>query len=186
MAITWNWNEKCGEATFSENIDGKEKTFTTDLYVGNCFLIMLHEFKEDGKDKYALDCFFVDEEHMRRCLEKDNIFDRWYGKLIKISINKAKCRNYKKIVALLAEYMDDIQIEVYKDGEYTWKEYKAPDPVISDMRMREIAEKAVSALHENGGDWKMELEDADLDLTPEEMDYFGIEIYDEDDEEDWS
>lgn len=62
-------------------------------------------------------------------------------------------------------------------------EFYAPNKhKISDIRMREIAEKAVWGLHENGGDWEEELENAGLDLSPEEMDYFGID-YEEDDYE---
>lgn len=177
MAVEWKWNEKCGTATFRRE-DGY--TYDTNLYIGNCFLIMINEWKEDGKDKYALSSFFVDADHMERCLKND-IFSG-YDKLTAITINKAKCRNYKKIVALLAEYMDDIDISIYKDGEYTWREYKEPEPTIPDIRMREIAEKAVWGLHVNGGDWEEELADADLDLTPEEMDYFGI-YYEEDNDE---
>ena len=84
MAITWEWKEKCGTATFKRDDD----TYNVDLYVGNCFLIMIREFVEDGVDKYTLSSFFVDEEHMKRCLE-DGIFTKW-EKLTAIRINKAK------------------------------------------------------------------------------------------------
>jgi len=174
MAIEWEWSEKCGEATFRR----ETFTYTSNLYVGNCFLIMINEWKEDGKDKYALSSFFVDDDHMERCL-KNGIFTE-YDKLVSITINKAKCRNYKKIVALLAEYLDDINISVYKDGEYTWKEYKAPEPTIPDIRMREIAELAISYLND---EFMLEdfMEDRDIELTEEEKKYFGI--YEGDDEE---
>ena len=71
MAITVNWNEKCGEATFEEHFKGEEtRTYTLDLYVGNCFLVMIHEFiNEDGVIERNLSAFFVDEEHMKRCLD---------------------------------------------------------------------------------------------------------------------
>lgn len=174
MAIEWKWSAKCGEATFRRE-DGY--TYNVNLYVGNCFLIMVYEYKDDGREKYNLSSFFVDEEHMERCL-KNNIFSE-YETLTAITINKAKCRNYKKIVALLAEYMDDIDISVYKDGEYIWKEYAEPKPIIPDVRMREIAEQAVSCLCN-----EETIEDLvnDIDLTPEEMDYFGID-YEEDEDE---
>ena len=175
MAIEWEWSKKCGKATFTRE-DGY--TYTSNLYVGNCFLIMINEWEEDGKGKYALNSFFVDSQHMERCL-KDNIFTE-YDKLISITINKAKCRNYKEIVALLAEYLDDIDISVYKDGEYTWKEYKSPEPTIPDIRMREIAELAISYLND---EFMLEdfMEDRDIELTEEEKKYFGI--YEGDDEE---
>lgn len=175
MAITWKWNEKCGEATFRRE-DGY--TYNVNLYVGNCFLIMINEYEEDGEEKYSLSSFFVDADHMERCL-KDNIFTG-YETLMSITINKAKCRHYKQIVTLLAEYLDDIDIAVYKDGDYTWKEYKKADPVISDERMRELAETAISYL--NDEDMLDEyMDDRYIDFTKEEKEYFGI--YDYEDEE---
>lgn len=61
-------------------------------------------------------------------------------------------------------------------------EFYSGKPRIPYERMGEIATNAVWGLHVNGGDWEEELENADLDLTPEEKDYFGIE-YEEDDYE---
>ena len=174
MAITWEWKEKCGTATFKR----EDETYSVDLYVGNCFLIMIREFVEDGVDKYTLSSFFVDEEHMKRCLE-DGIFTKW-EKLTAIRINKAKCRNYKKIVALIAEYMDDVEIVMYTDGEYTWKEWKGAEPIIPDIRMRELAETAISYIKDRD-----ELEDFcdewGIEFDEEEKSYFGIY----DDEETW-
>lgn len=174
MAIQWKWDEKCGEATFRLE-DGY--TYNVDLYVGNCFLIMIKEFVEDGTEKYMLESFFVDEEHMERCL-KDGIFSS-YSTLMSITINKAKCRNYKKIVALLAEYMEDIDISVYKDGEYTWTEWKGAEPIIPDIRMRELAEQAICYLKDRD-----ELEDFaeewGVEFDEEEKSYFGI--YDEEED----
>lgn len=138
--ITVDWNEKCGEAAFTQKFGGEEMIYTLDLYVGNCFLVMIH----DNKEGRTINCFFVDEGHMERCL-KNGIFTG-SDKLTAITINKAKCRNYKKIVALLAEYLDDIDITVYKDGNYTWHEFPAPRQVVSDTRMREFAETAISYL----------------------------------------
>ncbi len=175
MAIQWKWDEKCGEATFRRE-DGY--TYNVNLYVGNCFLIMINEYKEDGKDKYYLSSFFIDAEHMERCLKAD-IFSG-YETLTAITINKAKCRNYKKIIALLAEYLDDIDIAVYKEGNYTWHEFPEPRRVIPDIRMREIAETAISFMKDEFflDDF---LEDTGLDLTEEEKNYFGI--YEEDEDE---
>ena len=158
MAITWNYDEKCGEATF-KNVNGH--TYNVDLYVGNCFLLMI-----DGNDN--LHSFFVDADHMKRCLENGIFSD-----LVFITINKAKCRNYKAIVALLAEYLDDIDISVYKDGEYTWKEYAPAWSVIPDMRMRELAELAISYLDDENliEDFA---EDRDVEFNDSEKEYFGI------------
>jgi hypothetical protein len=168
MAITWKWEEKCGEATFRRE-DGS--TYNVNLYVGNCFLIMIYEYKEDGKEKYSLASFCVDEDHMERCL-KDNIYSD-YETLTAITINKAKCRNYKKIVALLAEYMDDIDITIYKDGNYTWHEFPAPRQVISDMEFREIAEASVSYMYDNDilEDF---IEDRGIEFDDRKKSYFCI------------
>ena len=168
--ITVNWDEKCGEATFCQSIDGMDNIYTLDLYVGNAFLVMIH----DNGEERNLNCFFVDEGHMERCL-KNGIFTG-PDKLTAITINKAKCRNYKKIVALLAEYLDDIDIAVYKDGNYTWHEFKAPRQSISDTRMREIAEAAISYLDD---EFLIEefMDDRGIEFSTEEKSYFGI--YDE-------
>lgn len=176
MSIIWKWNEKCGEATFRRE-DGY--TYNVDLYVGNCFLIMIHEFKENGVDRYTLSSFFADDSHMERCL-KDNIFTG-YETLTSITINKAKCRNYKKIVELLTTYMDDIDISVYKDGEYTWKEYKTPAECISNLRMRELAETAISYLNDEFMINEF-IEDRSVEFTEEEKSYFGIYEEKNDDE----
>ena len=126
---------------------------------------------------YNLNSFFVDADHMKRCLE-DGIFSG-IDTLTSIRINKAKCRNYKKIVELIAEYTDNVKITTYTDGEYEWKEFADAEPLIPDMRMREIAENAMALIYDN--DLFEELNDF-VDMTPEEKYYFGIEI--EEDEED--
>mgnify|MGYP006908828082 CR=1 FL=1 len=179
MAITVNWDEKCGEATFEEHFKGEEtRTYTLDLYVGNCFLVMIHEFiNEDGEKERQLCSFFVDEGHMKRCLD-DGIFTRDYSRLSKIRINKAKCRYYREIVAILTEAFDDLEIEIFTEGEKTWREYKEPQPTIPDVRMREIAEEAMSFLHDNDMIEEF-LDDRGFDLDGKEKYYFGISFDDE-------
>lgn len=172
--ITVDWNEKCGEATFRQSIDGTDYIYTLDLYVGNAFLVMIH----DNGDERNLNCFFVDASHMERCL-KNGIFTG-FDKLTAITINKAKCRNYKKIITLLAEYLDDIDISVYKDGNYSWHEFPEPRKVISDMRMRELAETVISYLDDECMLNEF-LEDRGIELTSEEKSYFGI--WEDNDEE---
>ena len=174
MAITYDKKEKCGEATFRRELDGMEYVYTVDLYVGNCFLIMVKETENES----LLHSFFVDEDHMRRCL--DNGIFTGIDTLTAITINKAKCRNYKKIITLLAEYLDDIDIAVYKDGEYTWREFKTPEPIVPDTRMRELAETAISYLND---EFMLNefMEDRGIEFTEEEKSYFCI--YEEDDYE---
>ena len=171
MAITYNRNEKCGTAVFRQEIDGEVNLYTVDLYVGNCFLLMV----SSHEDEDVLHSFFVDEGHMERCLQ-NGIFTG-YDTLVSIRINKAKCSNYKKIVALLAEYMDDIDITVYKDGEQNWTEWKTLGELIPDIRMRELAEMAISYLDDE--DMLTEfMEDRGIEFSEDEKTYFGI--YEED------
>lgn len=173
MAITYNKNEKCGEATFRRELDGMEYIYTVDLYVGNCFLIMVKETENES----LLHSFFVDDTHMERCLDA-GIFTG-VDTLTSITINKAKCRNWKKIITLLAEYIDDIDIAVYKEGNYIWHEFPEPRRVISDTRMMELAETAISYLND---EFMLNefMEDRGIEFTEEEKSYFGI--YDEEDD----
>lgn len=173
MAITYSITEKCGEATFRRELDGMEYIYTVDLYVGNCFLIMVKETENES----LLHSFFVDSSHMERCLEA-GIFTG-IDKLTAITINKAKCRNYKNIITILAEYLDDIDISVYKNGEYTWREFKTPESIVPDTRMRELAETAISYMYD---EFMLNefMEDRGIEFTDEEKSYFGI--YEEDDD----
>ena len=126
MALTWNWNNKVGEAVFARKMhSGETKEFTTNLYEGNAFLIFIYEWKEDdGTEKCDLQGFFVDKVHMKRCLgiDKkykntygDNIYDKEDDRLIKIRFNKAKSSNYKEIIPAFIEAFDNIDIEVYTE-----------------------------------------------------------------------
>ena len=64
MALVWNWKDKCGEmCVVQSHPDEEDQMFTVDLYQGNAYLIMIHEFKEADKDKYSVFSFFVDKAH---------------------------------------------------------------------------------------------------------------------------
>ena len=122
MAIQWNWNEKCGEVIIEQTINGETKQFTKTLYEGNCLLIMLSEWSEDGKDKYSLYSFFADERHAKTLLgitkDDPNVWADDWNRITKIRLNKAKSRNWKKIVNLFAQAFDNITIEIYtKENE---------------------------------------------------------------------
>ena len=174
MAVVVDWNEKCGEATFVENYEGEEaRTYTLDLYVGNCFLVMINEFvNEDGEKERNLSGFFFDADHMRRCLD-DGMLKRDYNRMTKIRLNKAKCRYYREIIAVLTESFDDLEIEIFTEGKQIWKEYKEPQPIIPDVRMREIAESAMSYMYDEDivEDF---IEDRGIDLDEKERSYFGL------------
>ena len=113
MALTWKWDEKCGEMVVTDPLSNKE--FTKNLYVGNAYLIMMSEWNEDGTDKYALWSFWADKEHMKNCLglskkSGGNIYDNC---IKSISINKAKCPHWKDIVDAVGKAFDAIEIKLY-------------------------------------------------------------------------
>lgn len=122
MSLNWKWDEKCGEAIFRQSIGNETKDFTKTLYEGNALLIFLSEWNEDGVDKYSLYSFWADKEHMKNCLGlnkkrgyTENIFDDGLAKLVKIRLNKKKCRNVKDIVTALVQAFDNIEIEIFSE-----------------------------------------------------------------------
>lgn len=123
MAIRWQWNEKAGEAVIKQTINGEIKEFTATLYNGNCHLIFLNEFKEDGVEKYNMYMFFADKDHMDKCLgiKKNadgtyyNILDTPYSKLTKLRINKKKCRYMRDIINSFTKAFDELTIEIYNE-----------------------------------------------------------------------
>lgn len=123
MALQWYWNEKCGTATFQQNWDGG-KTYDVNLYVGNAYLIMLYEWEEDGHNHWNMSNFWVDKAHMKRCLGLDkkggytgNLLNGdGQEQLMKIRLNKAKCRNAKEIAkALMDADFPELTIELYTE-----------------------------------------------------------------------
>lgn len=121
MALRWNWDEKCGEATLVQMIDGEQREFTLSLYTGNCYLIFIRLFEEDGKTKYSLNTFFADKDHMNRCLgigkykDRNNILDEGWSKITKFRINKKKMTYWKQIVPALIQAFDHIDMEFYTE-----------------------------------------------------------------------
>ena len=123
MALQWHWNEKIGEAVFDNiYLSDPTKEATINLYEGNALLIMINEYKDKktGNDMYDLFGFFSDKTHMNRCLGLvkgyDNIYAS-YGRLKRISFNKAKSRNYLNIIPALIKAFDDIEIKIYTEGD---------------------------------------------------------------------
>lgn len=116
MAVTWNWSEKIGTI----DIFNYDEVRTYQLYKGNCFLIMLWEYEEDGKDMWQMHGFFADKEHAKNCfgLSKgydENIYNTKYEQIRKIRINKAKYRYTKDLVDMLIKAFDNISIEIYSE-----------------------------------------------------------------------
>ena len=123
MALHWDWDEKCGEATLVQRQeDGTDAEFKLGLYTGNAYLIMLYEWQEDGKNMWNMFSFWAGKDHMKNCLGlnkkqgyTENIHDRPYSKLTKFRLHKTKCRYLKDIVAALTQAFDNITIEIYAD-----------------------------------------------------------------------
>lgn len=124
MSLSWNWDKKIGEATLVNSWtdrDGHdvEKEFQLSLYNGNAYLIMLHEFEEDGVEKYELHSFWADETHMKRMLGlapkqgyAENCHDKPYSRITKFRLSK-ECRDFAKITAAILKAFDSITIETY-------------------------------------------------------------------------
>ena len=123
MALTWDFKQKVGEITFRQTIDGKTTDFVSNLYVGNAYLIMVYEYEENGNDMYSCSGFFCDKQHMNRCLGLDkkystygkNLYNSEYEKVVKIRLNKAKCKHAKEIVDAFIKAFDEITIEIYTE-----------------------------------------------------------------------
>ena len=123
MALVWNWKDKCGEmCVVQSHPDEEDQMFTVDLYQGNAYLIMIHEFKEADKDKYSVFSFFVDKAHMRTCLGLDkkgkqsgNCFCTPYQRVTMLRLNKAKYKYSKEVVAAFSEAFSDIVIELFSE-----------------------------------------------------------------------
>lgn len=123
MALHWQWDEKCGEATLVQKHEGEEdRVFTLSLYTGNAYLIMLYEYEENGEQMWSMVNFWVDKQHMKNCLglnKKDgftgNTFDTPHNKITKIRLNKSRCRYFKDIIPALAQAFDDLTIEIFDE-----------------------------------------------------------------------
>lgn len=123
MALNWLWKERCGEIIV-EGLYGDEQwhEYTLRLYKGNAYLIMLAE--DDERDTYTVSSFWADKEHAKNCLglnkkDKDsrNIYQGGYTRWKKVRLNKAKYKNTKELVSMLAEAFDHIEIEIYSDPD---------------------------------------------------------------------
>ncbi len=119
--LQWDWDDKVGEV----EIFNYDKVVTYNLYQGNAFLIMLYEYEENGKKMYSMHNFFADETHAKRMFGLDKKWKDTYGKnsfnqpkykMKKIRIDKNKFRHTKKLVSMLVEAFDEINIELYSES----------------------------------------------------------------------
>lgn len=124
MSLNWDWNKKVGTLEAEVHFGKTVETEEVSLYEGNALLIMIYEYKEGDKDMYALWSFWADEQHAKNMLGMnkkgrftENVFDSDATKVKGIRLNKAKSRNWKKIVKLLTEACDNIKIELYTETD---------------------------------------------------------------------
>lgn len=129
MAVTWRWEDKCGELIVHQEYNDKD--FTINLYQGNCLLIFVNEWKEGDKDMYNCWAFFDDKDHMNICLglkkrydgTYENILDTGISVVKKLRLNKAKFndkyekKNFVNIVSAFAQAFDNLEIEIYNEEE---------------------------------------------------------------------
>ena len=121
MALTWEWNRKCGELTLEQKRpDGTWEQTPISLYQGNAFLIMLAENDEDNT--YQLFSFFSGKDHAKNCLGLSkgytkNIFLDDSTRISRLRLNKKKYSYTKELVELFVRAFDDITIEIYSEEE---------------------------------------------------------------------
>ncbi len=126
MALQWEWKDKCGEITLVQMHPGEEdREYRIDLYQGNAYLIMIHEYTDERRgDVYELFGFFNDKQHMKNCLGLNkkggyasNMYETPYQKITNLRINKAKYRHTSELVATFTEAFKNIQIEIFTEAE---------------------------------------------------------------------
>lgn len=110
MALNWSFKEKAG--TVTEIRDGNEVTFN--FYEGNALMIVTHEYEQDGEQYYNMQWFFIGEDHAKNCLGLSKGHDNMFGEngIARLTIYRAHCRQWKKIIDLFTRAFPNIMIEV--------------------------------------------------------------------------
>lgn len=119
MAVTWDWKCKCGEIKIEfMNSKGEWQKNKFSLYSGgNCWLVMLYEYKKDGEDYYNLQGFFIDKTHMNRCLGlakgHDNSYeDNGHEKFKSVKLSASKNEHANDIAKAFKKARPDIKVVV--------------------------------------------------------------------------
>ena len=110
MALQWSFTEKSG--TVTEVRGGREITFN--FYEGNAFMIVPHEYEQDGEQYWDMQWFFIGEDHAKNCLGLSKGHDNMFGEngITRMTIYRAHCRQWKKIIDLFTRAFPNIVIEV--------------------------------------------------------------------------
>lgn len=84
MAVTWDWKSKCGEIKLEWKKPGTDE-WNKDKFSlysgGNCLLVILNEYRQNGEKYYNLQGFFDDKTHMNKCLGISKGWDNKYKNL---------------------------------------------------------------------------------------------------------
>lgn len=116
MLTIYDWKDMSGTVT----IEQRGKEYVLSLYGEdkcNCFLATGFETKEE----YLLQWFFADESHGKRMLGlakgADGTKVNYLSDVRKLTIYKSRCRNWKKIIGMFAQALDNLMIEIKEDAE---------------------------------------------------------------------
>lgn len=88
MALTWNWNDKIGTLSYTQEWEDGKRDFEISIYKGNALLIFIHEYKQNESEVYNMFSFFCDMDHLKNLCKEPGFFRGW--KKIKISTTDAK------------------------------------------------------------------------------------------------
>ena len=125
MAYEYDIKNVCGKAVMRawKVVDNHPEPcyITVNLYEGNGFLAGIYVPDEHDRSKDQLHLCFVSEEHARICMglkknydgKKECIFEPGYFK--KMTLYRNKCREFKKIVAIFAEAIAPLTIEIVEE-----------------------------------------------------------------------
>ncbi len=112
MSVNWLWKEKMGSIQW-KTLDGKK--ISVNVYKGNCLCVMIHTFKENGKELYDFCGFFNDEEHLKKCIGLSKDYDGKTTNIYKDEWLKWKLNTYYKQSFSIAKLLTKagFKVELY-------------------------------------------------------------------------
>ena len=110
MALQWSFKEKAGTVTERNG----EHEVTHNFYEGNALMIVTHEYEKDSEQYYDMLWFFIGEDHAKNCLGLSKGHYNMFGKdgITRLTIYRAHCRHWKKIIDLFTRAFPKIVIEL--------------------------------------------------------------------------
>ena len=111
MAITWDWNTKIG--TIEERYEDGSSYVYSCYGGGNCPMVTLAEWEQDGKEWHSLHGFIGDKQHLENCL-KDDLYRNVVSVTLYSSVMDSK--DLKMVVTLLIKYGVPVTIRKTEEG----------------------------------------------------------------------